>query len=559
MALMTRDAQKTRWLICLLAILPALRLGRGFAGDWRNFLWFMSYTGEHLWQHVTLPLVFNTQEVVGLPFPIFYGALFTRLSALPTMVLGSGLTFRLFVFGILLVQFICIERLVHEISGNLRLAQAVACCLTLSTYQLTNLYSRSAAMEFVAFACLVSSLCLILLMISRPERFLRWHVMGMAFFTMTLGAGSHPITVVYGGAAAGLVIVSTFHLCRQKRKLVMMAMPFLGLSLICLAPWLYATIKMSSLLEVSRSSTAVNLIWNPSVVWWMRLLPIPFDPRMGYTARDPRPVHVDTQISIPLLLLAIYVLVRGAKEKSRNQWIAWLNLSVAAFLYWCSASLAPWTWVPSIFKYINFPYRLTNYINLFLFISSIVCLVGLKKVEPKRLIAVLSVLTFMSYGIKLVHSVRAYEVTEEKYCRIFSNKDGLIHAPTALYSIDDYADVKSFEPLPSPQNLTPVSFSVGHGKELGQVSDVVVNAQAEQFVTTNVQSFLWNTIYLDGQPAKTYMDRDRLALQVHQGQHVLSYRFEPDRKYIVLEQMSTWLFFLWAVVVVTRACLPYLP
>jgi hypothetical protein len=47
-----------------------------FYVDWDRHLWMIAYTGEYFRHHLSFPTTFNTDDVVGVPFPIFYGTLF---------------------------------------------------------------------------------------------------------------------------------------------------------------------------------------------------------------------------------------------------------------------------------------------------------------------------------------------------------------------------------------------------------------------------------------------------------------------------------------------------
>src|SRR5438105_2590883 len=63
--------------------------------DGHNDQWFVAYFGEYFRQHLHLPAVFNSAAAVGMPQPIFYGAVFYPVLGLISAVTGAALALRI--------------------------------------------------------------------------------------------------------------------------------------------------------------------------------------------------------------------------------------------------------------------------------------------------------------------------------------------------------------------------------------------------------------------------------------------------------------------------------
>src|ERR1700677_5017733 len=74
-----RDMLRLACILCaILAGLPlfAKTFGKAPGTDWVNVVWMINYQTRYLMHHLTFAHVLNSYQIVGLPYPIFYGYLF---------------------------------------------------------------------------------------------------------------------------------------------------------------------------------------------------------------------------------------------------------------------------------------------------------------------------------------------------------------------------------------------------------------------------------------------------------------------------------------------------
>src|ERR1041385_792891 len=84
--------------ICLIALAPLIVLtvpGREYGVDWQSHRWFAGYFAEYFKQHHAFPDVINTEELSGMPIPIFYGFLLYPVLGLISVVTGSAVALRM--------------------------------------------------------------------------------------------------------------------------------------------------------------------------------------------------------------------------------------------------------------------------------------------------------------------------------------------------------------------------------------------------------------------------------------------------------------------------------
>ncbi|MDZ4675957.1 MAG: hypothetical protein SGI74_00475 [Oligoflexia bacterium] len=560
--LKTKLQYKIPLLVSLFALLPALRFGWGFTGDWRNQFWFITYYAEYFLRHFTFPDMFHSQQAIGMPAAIFYAAPFYKLMAIPAIILGTGIAFRLVILGVLLFQYYCIEKLFSELSGNQKLSRVIAIIWTLSIYPMTNLYNRSALMEFVAFALLTSSICLLCLITLQSEKYLRFSFMSLMGFCFTLAAGIHPITAVYGGTFAIVTFLTLLKLSKNRKKIFLALLPLVGLSLLCLAPWVYATANIYPQLAVAQKINSIDLFFDPAKLWWLRLLPFPFDPRMTYKETDPLPIHMDTQISVLLIVLLIYFIRRTHLKFGKNGILILVGCILFSVSYWLSISLTPWGYLPEIYKSAQLSYRLTAYCNLALLLALAGCFVGGGRLKVNfgsrgfKIITVgLLVSACFAHTLKIAHAFRAQESKEDKYTRFLSEKDGLLAYPPTLYSADSYVVTGLNEKMPVVNEVQKIQipFLITTGKNFGKVDELNINLESEKFVLTNVQAFPWSQILLDGETTKLYEHDNKYALKIPAGAHTIAYQLKLPTVYSILSVISTMLYLLWFLVAIKPA------
>jgi hypothetical protein len=97
-----------------------------------------------------------------------------------------------------------------------------------------------------------------------------------------------------------------------------------------------------------------------------------------------------------------------------------------------------------------------------------------------------------------------------------------------------------------------VQLGVGGASGFGVVTPTRVNFAARTLVTTNVHAFPWNVLTVDGQRVpheETLRDNLKLATWVGPGEHVMGYKFRPDRTWSVMRVLSLILLAAWTFAV----------
>jgi hypothetical protein len=548
----------------LFGLLPVCLLWNGnnaFYLDWRNHLWIIGYYGEYFRQHWTFPITINTEQIAGLPYPIFYGYLFYPAAGLISSFTGCSFALRLVCSLVFLLQVRQVSKTVETIAGNRFVACAVAVLVSFATYPLTNLYNRAAITEFVA-ASLVLSVCMMWLRIVRmndPHR--RRRLVFGASLTMALAMGTHPITAILGSFMVGLVIIAGMPFPYQGHDLWKALGASAGLISIVMAPWAYAVACYAS--KVQQSGGWVYLFTTTVDRWITRFSPFPWDPRMGTPVFTQWGTpYLDAQINVAMFVLAIYLLYRvmGQADVKRLRQFHLALAAFAGFLLVCVASVSETLWllVPKSLKFIQFTYRLVTYADLFLLLAVLFLLASMRRItsSPDRpLIAVLAVcltLSTASVAVKLIHAHRAEEpnvLAGSEWPD--TDQDALRMMPPTFYGVNGYA-VKSGTRSILADNtaLSPASFSIGIQQHFGEVLPVPVFSNFG-LIRTNVQIFPWNRVVWNGReiPFKeTSTNRDLITvISTQPGAGTLGYVLRPDPIWVALRFLSLWTALLWVI------------
>jgi hypothetical protein len=420
----------------LIACVPLLWLAlfdRTFRpGVWSSDLWMVGYTGEYLRQHWSLPLTLNTDQLVGLPFPIFYGTLFHPIAGIVSLFLGAAVAMRVVLVALFWLQTTQIIKLIRTVHADRYVAWAIAALLALGVYSLGNLYHRGAIAELAAVSLLVSALSAWIRAIYAHNPRSRSTLASLAWFLLVLCAGAHPMTALLGSIAFGFLFLASLSIVPDRlwiARIVRHALLFL----IVLSPWLYAVLKFRHDVAVSHALMKVD---------------------------------------------------RAA--------------------------------------------------------------------------------TFETPGV--LHGTEL--AGERKF---------LTQLPPAFRGLHDYVDVAGLAPIfPSLEETQPLSSTTSNGSQggafglhllvtllpangphFGEVQDTTVSAPRPQLVVTNVQSFPWNKLVVDGNELPSggtyFSPQGTLATPWFPNQRVLGYRFTPDVLYCQLRFISLALCFTWGAIVLCAA------
>jgi hypothetical protein len=557
--------QRRHWTVLayLGALLPLCLLWHGnnaFYLDWKNHLWGIGYYGEYFRRHWTFPITLNTEQIAGLPYPIFYGYLFYPAAGLISAFTGCSFALRFICSLVFLLQVRQVNRTAEAIAGNRLVAGVVTVLVSFATYPLTNLYNRTAIPEFIAASLVVSVCAMWLRIVQMDDPHRRRRLTFVAALTLAFAMGTHPITAILGGSMVGLLILSyrgSYNGHDLRKNLGAAA----ALIAVVMAPWIYAVACFGN--KVQLSGGWIYVFSNSVDRFITRFSLLPWDPRTGHPELNQLGTsYLDAQINLAMLILAIYLLYRASTQTGikESQPFRLALGALAGFAFVCFASLSEWFWslLPNSLKFIQFAYRLVTYADLFLFFAVLFLLAGIRRtvtVPDRPLLAVLAVcllLSTASVGVKLIHAHRVEEPNllagsewnDEK-------RDALRALPASFYGVNGYA-VKSAArgAVPPGKDLVAASFPIGAQERFGEVLPLPIYSNPSGIIRTNVQIFPWNHLIWNGREIpleEIATNKDLITILSGQpGAGTLEYVLRPDPIWLVLRFLSLWTAVLWA-------------
>jgi hypothetical protein len=559
---------------CLLAamFLPALALlppnVRFSKFDWMNQIWLVNYFGEYFRQHHAFPSVINTRELVGAPYPVFYGYLFFPLLGLCSVAWNGACIVRIFAAALWAIQFLLIRRLLIAATGDRFFSFCIAAFVTWAGYPMTNLYNRGAFPEFFGTGFL--SLAVVLwffLLASHRQRDRLILANGMVFF-LVLAAGTHPITGLYGlFFFLGLMLLTaSLHPFGEFRCLYApLAFPaFLGL--LCLSPWIWAVLVNIRQLGIGGFNAVTYYPMTLDSIF-VRLSPIPVPARFlthladEYVTTD----NLDSQISVPLLL-TFAALARAVVLRRDPKPVG--KLPTALTVVWITAvGMIVLSVIPGSLdllgyaaRSIQYAYRLVTYINLALLAGILLAYCcgskpaadGTVSVVSFRLLVFLLCLAGVSALYKL-HRAWAAASPDPSTLLVRSPQQSgaLLNLPKTFYGADDYCTPGDHGPVIGGMSrfARRILFLPEEGGNFGRIQSQTFTAKESVWVATNIQDFKWNALLADGRPVPLQSLRNKsghfLAASPPPGA-ALSYAFRPDPLWLVLNAIAIPLFLFWA-------------
>ncbi len=383
-----------------------------FYFDWNIHLWMIAYTGEYLRRHLSFPLTFNTSEVIGIPFPLFYGTLFYPVAGIVSAVAGAAIALRVVVVALFWLQCTQIAKLVGAVYPGRYVAWSVAAVVSFAVYPLTNLYNRNAITEFVAVSLLVSACAVWLRVIYAGGSPDTWMSASFAWILLTFSAGSHPITAVLGSALfCALLVGGLFGAANRRAFAALIAVNALMFVLV-LSPWLYATLTFQRDLQVTSMVKSVVVMPGSIDSWWIRFFPIPFDIRPLRSDRlsSVSTPYLDAQINVGLVMIVAFlifqVVVRmrsGQMRLTKEIAAAAVCLGLFALVCYGSISAGVWPLLPRFLAFFQFAYRLVTYCDLLLLGGAVVLLSSLRHFHEELRnplnVCLALVVTLMALGV----------------------------------------------------------------------------------------------------------------------------------------------------------------
>jgi hypothetical protein len=492
-------------------------------------------------------------------------------------VLAPGVVIRIAAVAVFVAQYRLVSHALVRMQAPLYFARIVGCLVIWATYPLTNLYNRSALTEFFATTLLVCALgCLVLLFHAEEARRRRYYAAG-AMFSLTMAAGSHPITAMYAGPVfAALVPVFWWLLCHdrpRRRAIVKSLAPWLAAAGVCILPWYLAAHRFAEDLLIRNTAREVSLLrWDTVQA---RFFPIPWDSavRPGVSLDDVVTPYLDAQFSLSLLLVFLAVGAVAIAMAFRRKWSPTIAFVIAAvfFAVFLTLSLSARAYhvFPAIAVMIQYAYRAVTYINLSLLLGVLLTVMALRSlggIDIKRrlehpaiaaatVVALLLAATgvFVKWGhiaaIKKHESSRHWVLTA-------AEREKLIELPAPYYGPYDYATDKLFAQVPASEEpkVLPQSFLVDAHQRFGRTIPMKLVLAEPTWVMTNILAFPWSKIELDGAEVKDVRTHwGKLTVLVPAGEHELTMHFRPPLLFRILRPLSIIMMFAWGAYLIAPA------
>ncbi len=513
-------------LASLLASALLLDFRSVFYVDWNNHLWVIEYFGECI-KHLGLPNVLNTQQLVGMPVALFYAQKFYALSGMLSAFLGSAITIRMMVFMVFLLQFFQVYRAAMKAGSIQKIAICIAIIVTWGIYPLTNLYNRCALTEFFAVVFLTCSLASFLcVIINARGRVEKYDIVATGLF-FVVAAVTHPLTALFGGLFLGILGLIALFFCERKRKRWLLSYFSITalFSLLVLSPWIYLLHQFND--KLTAFSRATNAAYFHKEYFFprgidnilSRLSPFPLDLRsIQKGAQDVATPYLDAQITLPLIILiAVFIYIGRWGKSARfclsacDRAIIWGSAVMLMMVFAVSICPKVSDWFGGFFDILQFPYRLTSYVNLSALVILIILAgrISAENINSKQVLnvclACCLVISFSALIQKLVHasavSQKSTKVNRELWAPLpFGSNSHLNELPATYYGAMAYSVKDGFEKgtVSGPVHLAFQNFKVLDGLKFGQVEPLTVNLTEPTLVVTNVQAFPWNQIVING-------------------------------------------------------------
>jgi hypothetical protein len=596
-------------LICSLPLLLLFDLRSVFDFDWFNHLWIIEYFGEFIRRHGTPPAVLSTENLVGITLPIFYAEKFYLFAGIISSFLGSAIAFRIVAFASLMIQFWHIERAARCAADNRALSMTVATIVTWAIYPLTNLYNRSALTEFIAVIFLNSAMSCLFVLLLRNSRGEKSYYDAIAVGLLyTIAAVTHPLTAAFG-AASLICMGACFLLCKNRTWFAGVGLVNATLIAAVLSPWLYAFHRYSAWLPVN--DVSINQKYFRGLIFrfdsidnlWSLLSPVALDLRtLQNGVKNVSTPFLDAQINLPLLLIGLalsgsWIMSKGKRfARIESSLFAMMIIAVFFFSLFLSVATHPALsgYLGGFFDILQFPYRLTTYLNLAA-LTLLLAAAGLTSnhncsshqtsaIRNSIVLGISLGISFSGLVTKLIHAnatrfvdsymdlarlaelhrLPAIPDPRRRWVPGIGRSSAMLGIlPTTFYGHSQFIVLKDYS-LVKPTGFDEeciLRFLPATGEEFGIVMPAKVALQSPTLVITNIQPFPWNQILVDGRQQRrgelvvlgydwtaAMGPASVLAIPLAPGEHTIEYRFRPDKAWRVLEGISAGILAGWVIV-----------
>lgn len=434
---------------------PLLFTDRTFASDWGNHLWLIWVQGQSI-QSLGEPSYF-LQSSLGAFYPYFAfygGSMYTALGVASS--LASPTAAVAFAYACALAaSYLGWTWLAMQAGIRGWRAQLPGCIAVTAPFAVTNLYGRGDIPEAIATATIPLIAASGLSLIRKPHVRLRDATLFVvALATLT---GTHTLTLVWGTTflllCAALLLASNWRAAVEKlgRCLTLLGLSILG---VCLNAWILMPLVLyhTRLAEGDPDAIGQTAYTDPQQLF-----------SILRNASNPAPITGDLNTQLPVLAL-LWALICGAafwrflSPVSKRLALGLLGIGGGFLLLILSPSLIEQ--LPTIFRYIQFPYRIVTYASL--------CVVGLvtlalaamqRDSAASRLpVLALAAIALFSVGLAIDQNfkVRSWLTGRDEALQSAG------HPPPTWYAPLQFADAAApiVEPTLSPPVHLPVESSI---------------------------------------------------------------------------------------------------
>lgn len=546
------------------ACLPLFDLRSIFAVDWTNGVWMANYSAAYFRSHLSFPATINTNELVGMAYPTFYGYLFFPVLAVFSTIFDANIILRLGALLVLAAQFFAVFKVIRSYSGQPWLALAVGTLVTWSIYPLTNIYNRGALPEFFATALLTAAISIWFLLLREDDKRNIGQLANLFVLSFTLAAGTHPITALYGLAFIILTLPITL-ICRAARlpgaMLKALVLPAC-LGIICLSPWVLATAQHNKHLGISESFHRVGYFSRSLDSPFARLTPFPI-PWRGYQHRlqDDRvkTPYLDTQINVPLVLLYLCLIALFARARRLDKRAAAVTvflLCLGAWITYMSVTIHSMDRLGFVARSIQFAYRTITYINLSALVGIYMLFLSWRKVDtkiptptiPRWFASALLALSFTGLCVKLVHAEKIVKQLPPVILASQRSDQELLTLPQTFYGFASYTTPALAKVASTGIKLVhDVELKPSGGKHFGEMNTPEIRDAMSGWTVTNIQLAPWNNLWLGNRKVgyDEMATKDSRIVLANWPAGQWSYTFSPDPLWARRNAVAIPLFFAW--------------
>ncbi len=552
-----------------LAVTSLLFVAALSIGDWNVHGYFVYYSRHYL-RSFALPEFIHNTDFIGMLQPLVYGVLFYPTTALIGLIFGGDYGLRIIVLLSTLLTAGLAYYLFKQLTRS-RLLGFLFCSLVVCTqYAFSNLYPRGAIAEYVAINLIYAGIfCLALSIAKISATANRWWL-NWGCLLLALAFGTHPISLILTCFVLAIALPFLLFLLKANDQKILnwlwQLAPFAILTMLSNIAFLYAAQTLQhefQITEYLQHITNFNVI--PHISDLMpKFLPLAGDYRtyaegIGQTSTAYLKAALEF-FCLPLMGYLVFGILKNSSFKKTAVYLLSAGFLAGAGILLavieCKTELQ--YYLPHLVLAAQYAYRLTNYENMFLFMSLIVLAFAVYKYPvpftSKSHWACIIILT------TLVFAQTYLRITEIIYLMHY-NHIGVHFTPLdkrwqkneiGWIPVGDYVNMNLYTKVTEAQSKAAVAVKMPVIKPRKHRSEIGFDCQAAScLVRTNALISRFLKVEVDGDiyPAENLMiDNTFLVVKLPTGSHQirLSYTIPLILKILRIISFTTWFTWLFA-------------